>query len=125
MFEAHIKYYAYNNIEGDDFGVGRLGNKEFWVRQMNAWNESDGRKDRFLVENWDEFDVDQDMRGCQLAEVAPDDGDNLVTWSDKNKDNTVRISKKGEITWEENQSKLVTVPRWVNRLKTTLRSDES
>ena len=69
MFDAHILYYAYNNIDGDDFGVGYLNNKEQWVDRINSWNENDGNETRYTVEDWDELDCQLDFRGIELAEV--------------------------------------------------------
>lgn len=116
MFDAHIQYYAYNNLEGDDFGVGYLGNKEDWVRRVNAWGRNEGSKQNWTAEEWEDIDTEAFM-GVQLAEVEPDQADLLVTWCEKSQDNVVRITKKHEVIWEENATKSPLVPRWVNRLQ--------
>jgi len=121
MFDAHIQYYSYNNLQGDDFGVGYLGNKEFWVHLMNGWNRNDDRKDRYHVADWDEFDCELDLRGCILAEVEPEDQEYLVTWLDNLGEYAVRIKQDGKLVWENEPEKVSSIPRWVNRLKNQLR----
>lgn len=119
MFDAHIQYYAYDNTEEDDFGVGYLGNKEFWVHLINSWSRNANITKRWKVEQWD--DIDQDFfSGCILAEIEPDGKDYIVTWVDKTKDYVVRISGNS-LTWEPSSTKLASIPRWINRLKNQLK----
>ena len=121
MFDAHILYYAYNNIDGDDFGVGYLNNKEQWVDRVNSWNENDGNKTRYTIEDWDDLDCQLDFRGIELAEVEPNGDNYLVTWFDKDNENCLEIDPKGEIVWQNNSTKSLSIPRWVKRLKNTMK----
>tara|TARA_B100001250_G_C19462466_1_gene640838 strand:+ start:88 stop:477 length:390 start_codon:yes stop_codon:yes gene_type:complete len=124
MFEAHIQYYAYNNIDDDDFGVGYLGNKQDWVERINRWNWNDGFDERFTVEDWDDLDCQHDFRGCELAEIEPDSDAMLVTWQKSNHSFVIKIEKNGDMKWLENPRSLTTFPRWINRMKTMLREAE-
>lgn len=124
MFDAHIRYYAYDNLEGDEFGVGYLGNKEWWIDIINRWNKNEGDKNVFTIEDWDELDVTHDFRGIQIAEVVPDGDDLIVTYSKNDVDDSVRINKKHEVSWEENNTGSTIIPRWISRLKTTIRESE-
>lgn len=125
MFDAHIEYFCYNNVEGDEFQVGHLGNKDNWVSLMNGWNRNDGRKQKYTIEDWDDLDQDEDLRGCQLAEVIADEKDYVVSWATEEGINVIRISHKNGIVWEENNTGADSVPRWVNRLKNTIRDAQS
>lgn len=116
MFEAHIKYFSYNNTQGDEFAVGYLDNKEDWIERINRWQSNDGFETRFTAEQFDELEQD-DLRGLELAEVEPDEkGGHIVRWADGDKDFSLSINKKRETSWIENNTKNTTVPRWVSRL---------
>lgn len=119
-FDAHIRYYAYNNTDGDEFGVGMLGSKEDWVGRINRWAQEDGNEGEFNVQDWEELDFQNDFRGVLLAEVEPIDKDYLVTWVAYEDEFAVRITQKGDFIWEQNPKKLTTIPRWLKRCKTTL-----
>lgn len=130
MFDAHIQYYAYNNTKHDDFGVGYIGNKEFWVGIINRWNRNDNlATKKVTLEDWDELDCETDFRGCQLAEITPDeDGYTVyVVYGEgaEATDETYRISKDYKIIFDENlkdaNGKSPSVPRWVSKLKNQLR----
>lgn len=123
MFDAHILYYSYGNVEGDDFCIGLFGNKAFWVDMMNRWNRNDGIKTVYAAEDWEELDCGTDLRGCQLAEIERDHEDILVSWADNGEENSMRISAKNAITWENNPQNKTSVPRWVSRLKATMREN--
>lgn len=123
MFDAHILYYSYNNAEGDDFCIGLFGNKQFWVDIMNRWNRNDGIKNKYTLEDWDDLDVKTDLRGCQLAEIEPDDKDILVRWVERGQENVMRITPKNVITWENNPQNKTSVPRWISRLKSVMREN--
>lgn len=123
MFDANIQLYAYNNTEGDDFGVGYLGNKEFWVGLVNRWNKEDGKKARYTAETFDSIDAD-DFRGCVLAEVEPDHEGYVVTWYSGDTEYIIDI-KGSEFVWEQNDSGSVSVPQWVRRLKNQLREQDN
>jgi hypothetical protein len=117
MFDTHIQYFCYNNTEGDEFGVGHLGNKEFWLHLINSWNRNDGRKERVHLDDWDELDYSYDLRGCVLAEVVPDDQEYTVFWlDDQENENMVRITHDNKLVWENEPDKSSSIPRWVNRL---------
>ncbi len=120
MFDAHILYYSYGNIEGDDFCIGLFGNKDFWVGMVNRWNQNENIKAKHTVKDWD----DLDLRGCQLAKIEPDDKDILVRWSDRNEENAMRITNKNVITWENNPHNKTTTPRWISRLKSVMREND-
>lgn len=119
MFDAHIQYFCYNNLEGDDFEVGHLGNKESWVHLMNTWNRNDNIKTRYTVEEWDELTSD-DLRGCVLAEVVPDDQDFVVTWYDELTESSAIIKRDGKIIRENSDLQTTSVPHWLSRLKKQL-----
>ncbi len=121
MFDAHIQYYAYNNVDDDDFGVGYLGNKKDWVERINRWNRNDGRDETVVVEEWDDLDCKLDFRGIQLAEIEPNGDGVLVTWATKNRSYTISVAKNGDVAWVQNPNNAPSVPRWVNRMKTMLR----
>lgn len=121
MFDAHILYYAYDNVQGDDFGVGYLGNKEFWVHVMNGWQRNDGIKHRYTIEEWDDLDCEYDFRGCILAEIVPDDGNYIVSWSDGSHDFSVIIDSKWNISWEDSINGGKRIPAWVNKLKSQIK----
>lgn len=122
MFDAHLLYFAYNNIEGDEFGVGMIGNKEDWVRRINRWAVEDGNVGAFTVEDWDDLDFQNDFRGVELAEVEPVDVGWLVTWlNDRGDENVVEITHKFAISWKINPNKSDSIPQWLKRLKNTLR----
>lgn len=123
MFEANILYYSYGNIEGDDFCIGLFGNKEFWADIVNRWNRNDSIKTKFTAENFDEFELKSDLRGCQLAAIEPDDKDILVHWDDRGEENVMRITPKNVITWENNPQNKTSVPRWISRLKSVMREN--
>jgi len=124
MFVSHIQYYAYDNTEGDEFGVGYLGSKEYWIQLINHWNRNDGIKTRYTAEQWEDVLPDH-YRGCVLAEVEPSSEDYLVTWTNKGKDYVVRIGSNNKLTWDSNETKLPSIPRWINRLKNQLRDAQS
>lgn len=133
MFDAHILYYAYNNTEGDEFGVGYLGNKEFWVHLINGWNRNDNNKHRVKVEDWDELEPLSDLRGCELAEVEPDDDGYLITWianpqspAPNMVEEQIRVNSDWSMEWVHGLKSVETgkapsIPRWANRLKNQLR----
>jgi len=120
MFDAHILYYSYGNIEGDDFCIGLFGNKAFWADIVNRWNRNDGIKSSYTVESFDELDCEGELRGCQLAEIERDDKDILVRWDDRGEENAMRITSKNVITWENNPQNKTSVPRWISRLKSVM-----
>jgi hypothetical protein len=120
MFDSNILYYSYNNVEGDDFAVGYLGNKEYWVHLMNSWNRNDGRKDRYHPEDFDEFDTIFDLRGCVLAEIVPDHEDYVIFWANDTEEYEIRMDKDGKFSWESGDT-LPAVPRWVSSLKNRLK----
>lgn len=120
MFDAHLQYFAYNNLDGDDFGVGYIGNKEDWIRRVNSWQANDGFDTRFTQEDFDDLDV-YDLRGILLAEVEPVDTGWFVTWATEKGDNVAEISKDYQISWKINNLKSDTIPHWLKRLKNTLR----
>lgn len=123
MFDAHIQYYSYGNIEGDDYMIGLFGNKEFWIDLINRWKLQDGNKDKYTLEDWDELECATDFRGIQLAAIEPDGKDILVHWADGDDENTMRISDKNVITWENNPQNKTSTPRWITRLKNAMREN--
>ncbi len=123
MFDAHILYYSYDNIEGDEYCIGLFGNKQFWINLINRWEISDGKKIKHTIEEWDELDTRKEFRGCQLAELEPDGKDYLVRWVEQDKENEMRISPKTGITWENNPQNKTSVPRWITRLKTAMKEN--
>lgn len=125
MFDAHIQYYAYNNKESDDFGVGYIGNKEEWIGRINRWNKNDKLATRVTAEDWDDLDCSTDLRGIQLAEVEPVDDSYKVSWDDGDNENSMIIDKNGAISWDNNPQNISSVPRWVTRLKNQLRDNEN
>lgn len=124
-FDAHIQYFAYNNLEGDDFAVGYLSTKEDWIERVNAWNRNDGAENRYSAEDWEELDQEQDLRGVCLAEVEPVDAGWFVTWVNDNGDeNVVEITHKYEVSWKINPNKSDSIPQWLKRLKNTIREQK-
>lgn len=125
MFDGHIQYYAYNNLEGDDFGVGYLGNKEFWVGMVNRWAKEDGKQIKYTNEMFDEIRT-EDFRGCLLAEVEYDNlGTYNVVWFDDDNENAIQINGKWEILWTNNPQSISSIPRWATRLKNILKEQEN
>lgn len=124
MFETNILYYAYDNEDGDDFGVGYLDNKEAWVSRVNSWGRQDGARHDFTAESWDKVHQ-TNLRGCELAKVTPDNDGYLVTWADGDSENSMRINKKSEVSWVTNPKKVASVPRWVTRLKSAIREHKN
>jgi hypothetical protein len=123
-FDNHILYYSYGNVQGDDFCIGLFGNKEFWSDIVNRWNRNDGIKTKFTAEDFEDFTCEDELRGCQLAELEPEDKDYLVRWFEKDEENVMRISPKTGITWEENPQEKTSVPRWITRLKTAMKEND-
>ena len=118
------QYYAYNNIDDDDFGVGWIGTKKDWVERVNRFNRNDGMSSSATVKGWDELDCKKDFRGIELAVVEPDGlGSYIVRWSDKKGDKTAIIDNSWKIAWASNKDQTATVPRWINRLKNTLKEN--
>jgi len=113
-------YFAYDNLEGDEFGVGYLSTKTDWVDRTNSWGRQDGNRHDFTEKSWDSI-YPTNLRGCVLAKVESDNSAFLVTWKADNKENTVRISNKGEFSWENNSAKSSSIPRWMNRLKKAIK----
>jgi hypothetical protein len=122
MFDANIQYYCYKNEADDDFGVGYLGNKEFWTDLINIWQRNDGNKHRYIVEEFEELSPIADMRGCLLAEIVPDGKDFVVSWVDEDNEFSLKIKHGNETVWENNPKENVSIPRWINRLKNQLRN---
>lgn len=122
-FDAHIRYYAYNNVDGDEFGVGMIGSKADWVERVNRWAQEDGKQGDFTVEDFEDLEL-SDLRGIQLSEIEPIDKDFLATWVVGDDEFSVRITQKSEFLWQQNPKKLASVPRWLKRLKTTLSSNK-
>jgi len=120
MFDANILYYAYDNLDGDDFGVGYLSNKEAWIERVNSWGRNNGTRSDFTIDDFEELDA-TDLQGVLLAEVEPIDSDHLVTWVVGEDEFSVQIDKKGDIIWKNNSTKTTSVPRWLSRLKRTLK----
>lgn len=120
MSVDNTQYYAYDNIEGDDFGVGYAGNKEDWIRRINQWNRNEKVNQVRTVDEWEELTI-KDFRGMQIAEVVSENGDRIVTWAKDNKESSVKINKKDEVSWLENNTRSTSVPRWMNRLKKTVK----
>lgn len=120
MFDSHIRFFAYDNVEGDDFGVGYLGNKEWWVSIINRWNLNDGNELQYTPEEWEDLSID-DFRGLKIAEVVPDGDGYLVTWTDGTNDNVIEIDKNSKYNWVENNTQSTSVPRWVSRLKNMIK----
>ena len=121
MFEAHIMYYSYNNTQGDEFAVGYLNNKEDWIERINRWQSNDGFTTRFTAEQFEELEID-DLRGCELAEVEPNEnGGHIVRWSDGKADYSLNLDKKGEVSFIGEDEKPTSVPRWIKRLAKALK----
>lgn len=120
MFDANIMFYAYDNAEGDDFGVGYLGNKQWWTDIVNRWGKQDGKRHDFKLDDFHDIPADS-LRSCQLAEVVRDEQTFLVTWFIGQARNSVRMNHKGEFSWENNPTKNPSVPRWINRLKRAIK----
>lgn len=125
VFEAHILYYAYDNVDGDDFGVGYIGNLEDWVERVNRWGRQDGTRHDFTVESWDEVTTDN-LRGCLLAEAEPDGEDYIVSINEAvyriKSDNTVENTPQ---LFDTKTGKPVPVPRWVTRLKNAIKEHKN
>ncbi len=121
---SNILYYSYGNVEGDDYCIGLFGDKQSWINRINGWKVQDGLKVKHTVEEWGELDLNTDFRGCQLAELGPDDKDYLVRWVEKDEENVMRISLKTGITWEENPQQKTSVPKWVSRLKSAMKDND-
>lgn len=126
MFDAHILFYAYNNLEDDDFGVGYLGNKQEWVERINRWNRNDNIDTEYTIEEWDELDCESDFRGCQLAEIEPDEnGGYIVTYVDKNDEIVLHFDKSWKIVEDSLTQKVPSVPKWTARLKNTMKNKDN
>lgn len=125
MFDAHILFYCYDNEQGDEFAVGTIGNKEDWCYRMNTWNRNDGVNHKYTVEEWDELEINSDLRGSVLAEVIPEDNEYVVNWVGEDNENSVRIKADKTIVWETNNTGKDSIPRWVNSLKKRLKELQS
>jgi hypothetical protein len=124
VFDTNILYYAYDNTDGDDFGVGYLDNKQTWVERVNTWGRQDGARHDFKLDDFHELDYGN-LRGCKLAEVVPDEQTFLVTWLVDKNENSIRIDHKGDFIWENNPSKSSSIPKWVHRLKRTIKEHKN
>lgn len=122
-FDANYKYYAYDNYEGDDFGVGYLSTKAEWIDRINTWQANDGFDHRFTVEDFEELELD-DLRGILLADVEPIDKDYLVTWAVYDDEFSILITAKNEFIWQQNPKKSDAIPQWLKRLKNTVREQK-
>lgn len=123
-FDAHIKYFSYNNVEGDDFAVGYLSTKQEWIDRINQWQSNDGFATRFTVEDFEELEID-DLRGVMLAVVEPIGDDHLVSWFDNEDESSIIITAKNEFVWEQNQRNSTAIPQWLKRLKNTIREQKN
>jgi hypothetical protein len=132
MSDTNIQYYCYNNKQGDDFGVGYIGNKEFWVGIINRWNKNErsfpGFKGKITSGNWEELKCNTDFRGCELAKIVPSEEGSVkykIYWNDGRAENSAVVAKDGTVSWENNPQNNPSVPRWISNLKKQLRSNNS
>jgi hypothetical protein len=124
-FDAHIQYFSYNNVQGDDFAVGYLDNKDGWVERINRWQANDGFDTRFTIQEWDELEQD-DFRGLELAEVEPDENGGFnVAWTDGKADYSLNIDSKSEISFIGENEKPASVPRWFKKLAKTIKNQQN